>query len=180
MTFVSSTTDTENLTLTLVTEFTADPARVWQVWEDPRQLERWWGPPTWPATFATHDFTPGGRCHYFMTGPEGERAHGWWRFIAIDEPRRLEIEDGFANEDGSPTDPEDSATFVVTLEDSGGGTRMTTVSAFRTLEQLERMLAMGMEEGMKQASGQIDAILAEAKEDTAAKEDSAATEDSVR
>ena len=89
MTFVSSTKDTESLTLTLVTEFAAEPARVWQVWEDPRQLERWWGPPTWPATFATHDFTPGGRCHYFMTGPEGERAHGWWRFIAIDDDAPL-------------------------------------------------------------------------------------------
>ncbi|GHG51496.1 activator of HSP90 ATPase [Sinomonas cellulolyticus] len=165
MTFVSSTKDAENLTLTLVTEFAADRERVWQVWEDPRQLERWWGPPTWPATFATHDFTPGGRSHYFMTGPEGERAHGWWRFVAIEAPSRLEIEDGFANEDGSPTDPEDSATFLVTLEDTGAGTRMTTLSRFRSLEQLERMLAMGMEEGMKQASGQIDAILAETRED---------------
>lgn len=165
MTFVSSTKDAENLTLSLVTEFAADRERVWQVWEDPRQLERWWGPPTWPATFATHEFTPGGRSHYFMTGPEGERAHGWWRFVAIEAPSRLEIEDGFANEDGSPTDPEDSATFLVTLEDTGAGTRMTTLSRFRSLEQLERMLAMGMEEGMKQASGQIDAILAETRED---------------
>ncbi|AMM34057.1 polyketide cyclase [Sinomonas atrocyanea] len=167
MTFVSSTKDTDSLTLTLVTEFAAAPARVWQVWEDPRQLERWWGPPTWPATFATHDFTPGGLCHYFMTGPGGERAHGWWRFVAIDEPRRLEIEDGFANEDGSPMDPEDTTRFVVTLDAVDGGTRMTTVSRFRSLEQLERMAEMGMEEGMKQASGQIDAILAESTEGSA-------------
>ena len=161
MTFVSSTKDTEKLTFTLVTEFAAAPARVWQVLEDPRQLERWWGPPSWPATFATHSFAPGGRCHYYMTGPDGTTAHGWWEIKSMDAPHRLEIEDGFANEDGSPTDPEDSTSFVVTFEDLGPGTRMTTVSRFRSLEQLERMAAMGMEEGMREASGQIDALLAE-------------------
>ncbi|WP_369045407.1 SRPBCC family protein [Sinomonas sp. P10A9] len=160
MTFVSSTKDTENLTMTLVTEFAADRERVWQVWEDPRQLERWWGPPTWPATFATHNFAPGGRCHYFMTGPDGTEAHGWWEITAVDAPHRLQIEDGFANEDGSPVDPLDTTTMVMTLEDTPTGTRMTTVSRFRSADQLERMLGMGMEEGMKEASGQIDALLA--------------------
>lgn len=160
MTFVSSTKDTENLTMTLITEFAADRERVWQVWEDPRQLERWWGPPTWPATFATHNFAPGGRCHYFMTGPDGTEAHGWWEIIAVDAPHRLQIEDGFANEDGSPVDPLDTTTMVMTLEDTPTGTRMTTVSTFRSADQLERMLGMGMEEGMKEASGQIDTLLA--------------------
>lgn len=163
MTFVSSSKDTHNLTFTLVTEFDAAKERVWDVWEDPRKLERWWGPPGWPATFGRHEFHPGGLCHYWMTGPDGEKAYGWWRFLAISPHDRLEIEDGFANEDGSPLDPEDSATFTVTFEEAGAGTRMTTVSAFRSLEQLERMAEMGMEEGMKEASGQIDAILAEAQ-----------------
>ena len=51
MTVISSQKDLDALTLTIVAEFDADAARIWQVWEDPRQLERWWGPPTWPATF---------------------------------------------------------------------------------------------------------------------------------
>jgi hypothetical protein len=32
--------------LVLVAEFDAPIERVWQLWADPRQLERWWGPPT--------------------------------------------------------------------------------------------------------------------------------------
>ena len=51
-------------------EFAASPERVWEVWENPRQLERWWGPPTYPATFTRHDFVVGGESRYFMTGPE--------------------------------------------------------------------------------------------------------------
>jgi uncharacterized protein YndB with AHSA1/START domain len=42
---ISSHQDTEALTMTVVAEFDADVDRVWRVREDPRQLERWWGPP---------------------------------------------------------------------------------------------------------------------------------------
>jgi uncharacterized protein YndB with AHSA1/START domain len=50
---------------------------------------------------------------------------------------------------------------VATLEPAdGGGTRMSVVSTFADAEQLEQMLAMGMEEGMREALGQIDALLA--------------------
>ena len=161
MTFVSSSKDTENLTLTLVAEFAADKKRVWQVWEDARQLERWWGPPGYPATFVRHELAPGARTHYYMTSPDGEQYHGWWEVTATEAPDRLEFIDGFANEDGSPVDPEDTSTTVVTLDKDGGTTRMTLIASFRSLEQLERMVEMGMEEGLKEAIGQIDAILAE-------------------
>ncbi|MGZ6793909.1 MAG: SRPBCC family protein, partial [Mycobacteriales bacterium] len=102
MTVVSTTKDPEALTLTLVADLAAPPARVWQVWTDPRQLERWWGPPTWPATFEEHEPVPGGTSRYFMTGPEGQKARGWWRFLELDEPHRLEFEDGFSDEAGVP------------------------------------------------------------------------------
>ena len=50
----------------------------------------------------------------------------------------------------------------VTIEEVGGGrTRMSVESIFPSTEAMEQVLAMGQEEGMKQAIGQIDAILAE-------------------
>ncbi len=76
MSIVSTTQDAETLTLTIVAELAAPPARVWQVWSDPRQLERWWGPSTWPATFEEHDVVVGGGSRCSMTGPEGEKAGG--------------------------------------------------------------------------------------------------------
>ncbi|WP_426120013.1 SRPBCC family protein [Kocuria sp. LHG3120] len=152
--------DTEALTLTFVAEFAADVERVWEVWADPRQLERWWGPPEWPATFEEHELAEGGRCRYYMTGPDGEKARGWWTVTAVDAPHRLEFDDGFASEDGEP-DPALGATHgVVTFEAVDGGTRMTTVSTFESADQLEQMSAMGMEEGMREAMGQIDGLLA--------------------
>ncbi|GAB1645576.1 SRPBCC family protein [Krasilnikovia sp. MM14-A1259] len=160
MTVISTHKDVEALTLTFVAEFDAGIAQVWQVWQDPRRLERWWGPPTWPATFDRHEFVVGGQSRYYMTGPEGQKARGWWTITAIDEPHRLEFDDGFADDTGEPVDPADTVHMVVTLETAGAGTRMTTLTTFANPEQLEKMLAMGMEEGMRLAMGQIDEVLA--------------------
>lgn len=161
MSVISSRTDPAALTLTFVAEFDARAERVWQIWEDPRQLERWWGPPTWPATFDRHDFVPGGRSTYYMTGPEGDKVYGWWVIGAIQRPHRLEFEDGFADENGDPTGDVGATRAVVTLEESQGRTRMTIVSTFTSAEQLERLFALGMQEGMSEALAQVDTILAD-------------------
>jgi uncharacterized protein YndB with AHSA1/START domain len=161
MTVISSTKNPESLSFTLVAEFDAGVDRVWQIWEDPRQLERWWGPPTWPATFEKHEFTPGGEASYFMTGPNGEKARGWWRITAVQAPTRLEFDDGFADDDGAPVEVMGTTHATVTLEEIGDRTRMTILSTFESEEQLNKMVEMGMEEGMKEAAGQIDALLAE-------------------
>ena len=161
MTVTTVDKDAERLTLSVTTELDVPVARAWQLWSDPRQLERWWGPPTYPATFVAHDLTPGGRCTYFMTGPEGDQPHGWWRMVAVDAPHSLEFEDGFAAEDGTPNDELPIMTMRLGLaERAGGGATMTIVTHFASVEDMERILTMGMEEGMTAAVNQMEGILA--------------------
>ncbi|MGW6128924.1 SRPBCC family protein [Cellulomonas sp. NPDC055163] len=160
MTVVSTTKDEEALSLSIVADLAAPPARVWQLWSDPRQLERWWGPPTWPATFVDHDLTVGGRASYYMTGPEGEKAHGWWRFDSVDAPWSLAFEDGFADDDGTPNDSMPTTRAQVVLEETAEGTRMTITSSFQSAEQMQQLVEMGMVEGMTSAVEQMDAIVA--------------------
>jgi uncharacterized protein YndB with AHSA1/START domain len=162
MTVITTTKDVESLTLTLVAEFEASPARVWEVWEDPRKLERWWGPPTFPATFTRHDFVVGGESRYFMTGPAGETPRGWWRIDAIDKPHRLDFANGLAGDDGEPAPGVEPMSGYVTFEATAGGTRMTAVTRFTDSAQMQTMLDMGMQEGMTQAIGQIADLLSSA------------------
>jgi uncharacterized protein YndB with AHSA1/START domain len=162
MTVTTVRKDPQVLTLTIEAEFDASPERIWQLWADPRQLERWWGPPTYPATFTRHDLTPGSRVAYHMTGPEGDQHHGYWEVLETDAPYRLVVSDGFANADGTPDTDVPPGTMYVRIEDVGGGrTRMSIESLFPSAEAMEQILAMGQEEGMTLALGQIDAILAE-------------------
>jgi uncharacterized protein YndB with AHSA1/START domain len=162
MTVTAVRKDPDALTMTLTAEFDASPERVWQLWADPRQLERWWGPPTYPATFTAHDLAPGGHVEYYMTGPTGDQPRGFWDILEADAPQRLVFRDGFANEDGAPNPDLPDMTARVTIEPiDAGRTRMSIESRFPSTEAMEKLLTMGMEEGLTEAVGQIDAILAE-------------------
>src|SRR5467141_1121894 len=162
MTVTAVRKDPQRLTLTVEAEFDASVERIWQLWADPRKLERWWGPPTYPATFTTHDLAPGSRVEYHMTGPTGDQPRGYWDVIEADPPRRLVFLDGFAHDDGTPNDDFPRNEGRVTIEAIDvGRTRMSIESHFPSPQAMEQVLAMGMEEGLTQAVGQIDAILVE-------------------
>jgi uncharacterized protein YndB with AHSA1/START domain len=154
--------DPTALTMTITARLDTTVERAWQLWADPRQLERWWGPPTYPATVVDHDLVPGGRVTYFMTGPEGDQHHGWWTVTTVDPPHKLELLDGFADADGTPNESMPTTTTVVTLTTHDeGGTRMTIEARFPTLDAMEQLISMGIEEGMAAAMSQIPAILAD-------------------
>jgi uncharacterized protein YndB with AHSA1/START domain len=159
MTVTSVRKDPQALTMTVNAEFAAPIDRVWRMWEDPRLLERWWGPPTYPATVVDHDLSPGGSVTYYMTGPEGDQPRGWWRVTSVDAPHRLEFEDGFADDAGNPNLEMPTMIMRVTLTETGGGTRMEIETTFPSAEAMEQIIAMGMEEGMAEALGQIDDLL---------------------
>lgn len=157
----SVTSDNDALTLTVVGEYPVPVERLWEAYADPRQLERFWGPETWPATFTRHDMAVGGRSEYYMTGPDGSSSRGWWRFLAVEAPRRFEVEDGFSHDDGRPNEDMPSMRMVFTFEPAAGGSRFTSVTHFTSLESMAQLVDMGMIEGLKSALGQLDGVLAE-------------------
>lgn len=157
-------TDAENLTMTVVADFAAPIERVWNAYSDPRQLERFWGPPGWPATFTKWDHTVGGRAHYTMNGPRGEKASGYWEFLSIEEPRRFEVLDGFSDDQGNPNEELPAMRMDVTFDSTVDGTRMVATSHFASVEALEQVTAMGMVEGTKMAMDQLDAVLQDLRE----------------
>lgn len=158
------TKDPVALTMTVEAEFSAPKESVWQLWADPRKLERWWGPPAYPATFVKLDLTPGGEAIYYMTGPDGNKTpHSSWNIVETDPPNSIVLRDQFSDEVGTPDADMPIIGMRVNIDDIGGGmTRMSIHNEFASVEAMDKMLAMGMQEGMTEAVGQIDAILAEA------------------
>jgi uncharacterized protein YndB with AHSA1/START domain len=154
-------TDYENLAITLIADFEAPIDRVWELWSDPRKLERWWGPPGYPATFEKHALTPGGEATYFMTSPDGETHHGMWRVTAADPPTSLHFTDAFADTDGAPLADWPVSTVQVELTERGGGTRMEMQMKFDSREDMEKIVELGTVEGLQGAVGQMDGVLDE-------------------
>ena len=161
MPITSVTSDADTLSLTVVGDYPVPVQRLWAAYADPRQLERFWGPEQWPATFTRHDMTPGGRSEYHMTGPDGATSRGWWRFLAVEPPHRFEVEDGFSDDQGRPNDKMPSMRISFAFEPTPTGSRLVSVTHFPSLESMEQLTKMGMIEGMRSALGQLDAVLAE-------------------
>lgn len=153
--------DLANRTMVVTAEFAAPIDRVWQLWADPRKLERWWGPPTYPAQVTTHDLVAGGHVAYSMTGPEGDRHHGYWQVVTVDPPNGFEVLDGFADEHGQPNNALPTMQMRVALSQQGEVTRAVITSVFASVEAMQQVLDMGIEEGLRGAMSQMDAILAE-------------------
>jgi uncharacterized protein YndB with AHSA1/START domain len=156
MPLTSVTKDAATLTLTVVADFPVPQQRLWEAYADPRQLERFWGPSSWPATFTRHDFEVGGRAEYFMTGPNGETWSGSWKFTEVTPISCFEALDGEDNAE----DENMPSGMRFTFETTPAGSRMTCVTRFSSLEAMEQV-AMGMEEGLRAALPQLDALLAE-------------------
>ncbi|MBV0895017.1 SRPBCC family protein [Microbacterium sp. NC79] len=158
------TTDPENLTMTVTAEFAAPLERLWNAFTTPAQLERFWGPPGWPATFTSWDHSVGGRAIYTMHGPRGEKSTGSWEFLAISAPHSFEVMDTFADEQGNPLEGFPAMRMTFTFDATAEGSRMINTSYFTSTEALEQVVAMGAVEGTRMAMAQLDAVLQDLRE----------------
>ncbi len=96
-----------------------------------------------------------------MTGPDGDVSRGYWEFLHVEPMKSFEVRDGFAATDGSADTGMPSMRMVFEFTATGGGSQVSTTTFFDSVEELERLIAMGMEEGMRAAMGQMDDVLAD-------------------
>ena len=160
MPVMNVTKDAEHLTMTVVAEFDAELPRGWQLYAEPRQLERWWTPAEYPLTITDHDLSVGGYVRAQVVGPGGEKTHAYWRITAVDAPRTLAWEDGFLDDSGEPDPTMPLTTMLLTLDDRAGDrTVMTLVITFPSAESMEMHEVMDLEAQMAQVLGQAEALL---------------------
>jgi uncharacterized protein YndB with AHSA1/START domain len=150
--------DLDALTLTVTAEFDADAERLWELWADPRQLERWWSPPSHATTFVEHELTVGARTTYYMTGPDGEDHHGRWLIEEVEPPRRLRLSDDIVDDDGKPEDGGPTGLTVMIAEADGTAT-MSVQSHFADRESMQATVEGGFEQGLILNLKQIEPLL---------------------
>jgi uncharacterized protein YndB with AHSA1/START domain len=156
------TKDFDALTMTITAEFEADAERLWELWSDPRQLERWWSPPSHSSTFVDHELTAGARTTYFMTGPDGEKHHGRWRIEEVEPPHRLHMTDDVVDAEGKPEDGGPTG-MTVTIAEADGTATMSIQTHFADRASMEQTIEMGFEQGMTETVNQVDPLLGAAR-----------------
>ena len=138
--------------------FDAPSELVWKAWTDPKLIPRWWGPRRYTTTVEKMEVRPGGTWRFIQRDAEGNvyGFHGEYKEVV--PPKR--IVDTFEYEEMPGHVLVESATF----EEIDGRTKVTQKSVFETVEDLEGMLASGMEEGARETMERFTELVEELKE----------------
>jgi uncharacterized protein YndB with AHSA1/START domain len=154
------TADLERLTYTIERTFGAARERVFHAWTDCEALARWWGPKGWTLPFCQIDFRPGGTWRYMMRGemPDGSMMDAWGKAVysEIDPPQRIVYQDFFTDADGNVSPGMPEMTIEVEFIAEGNRTRLRSVARFQKAEDIETVLKMGMEQGLKDTWDRLD------------------------
>ncbi|WP_160715129.1 SRPBCC family protein [Chitinophaga solisilvae] len=153
------TVDKENKTIVIKREFDAALPLVWDAYTKSEILDRWWGPKPWKARTRSQDFREGGSWHYSMIGPEGEEHWAVLNYITIENQKKFICEDAFADAAGNVSTDLPQARWVVTFTDKGPVTLVESLISFDDLAQLEKVIEMGMGDGLTMAMQNLDELL---------------------
>lgn len=130
----------------------ATPRRVFEAFERPEQISRWWGPEGFTNTFDLFEFKPGGRWVFVMHGPNGIDYPNENVFREIAPASRIVIEHVV----------QPLFTLTVTLAPQGDGTHLTWVQAFDDPGFLEKVMHI-IGPANEQNLDRLQAVLADEK-----------------
>jgi uncharacterized protein YndB with AHSA1/START domain len=153
-------TDLESGELRINRTFDAPRDLVFKAWSECDRLKEWWGPRQWPLTHCEMDFRVGGTWLYCMTGPGGEEAWGKAVYSEIVPPERIVYTDYFADAQGNPSPNMPSAVLTLEFVDHGARTEIVTLAKYASGPDLQKVLDMGMIEGLSESSDRLDEYLA--------------------
>jgi uncharacterized protein YndB with AHSA1/START domain len=157
-------TGANDRTYTMERIFNAPRDIVWKAWTEPERIAQWWGPRGFTTTVKEMNVTPGGTWLYGMSNPEfmdGQPSWGKGIYSEVLAPEKLVYTDYFTDENGNVQPDMPSLVTTVLFDDLGGKTKVTSRAIFATREDLEKVIAMGMEQGANETWDRLEELLAQ-------------------
>ena len=146
-------------TMTIRRRFHAPRLLAWRAHSEPALLDQWWAPRPYRAETVTMDFRVGGHWHYAMVGPGGERHFGRMDYVDIEPEHHIVADDVFADESGAANDAMPRQRLTLRFTDAGDATDVVEVVRYRNAEDLQKVIEMGIEEGLTAAQNQLEELL---------------------
>ncbi len=150
--------------LVITREFAAPRRLVWEVWNEPAHIEKWFGPQGFTTKVKSQDFTTGGKWEYVMVGPDGDEFPFSGIFLEIVPIEKVVSTDEFGEEyaERNPEMSMPKISSVTTLfEDHGAMTRVVIKTMHATAEDRKKHEEMGVEAGWNSSFEKMDVYLAE-------------------
>lgn len=153
------TVNKETKTIYVKREFDADVNLVWKAWTTAELLDQWWAPLPFRNKTKVMDFRDGGMWHYAMLSPDNQ-LH-WCRFDyeKITNGKRYSGLDAFCDENGNINTDFSRMHWENTFDQSENGTEVNITVTVDSLETLEKIMAMGFQEGFTMGLNQLEELL---------------------
>lgn len=152
--------DRQKHTITIRREFAAQRQLVWDCHTKSELLDRWFAPKPFTTKTKSMEFREGGHWHYAMVSPDGSEYWGYTQYTSVRPIDGYDTIDGFSDESGTINPDLPQASWTVRFEDAGEHTIVHTRVRYESLEGLEQVLQMGMQEGMTSTLEKLDELLA--------------------
>ena len=152
------TVDKENNTVNIKREFDASLANVWSAWTEPEILDQWWAPAPFKSETTIMDFKEGGKRLYAMVGPDGEKRWSSFEYTSISPKTNFKHSSTFCDAEGNPNSIFGSSYWDLTFSEQGDLTVVDIAIKRDSLEELEKIVAMGFKEGITATMKTLDKI----------------------
>lgn len=157
-------TTVEERDIVLERTFDAPPQQVFDAFIDPEKVVKWWGPEGWLTEVRKMEVKPGGVWHYCMRGPDGKESWGKAVYHEVKPPERLKYTDTFADAEGNAIVDMPETLVTIDFVDFEGKTRLTNRVEFASTADLEKVLAMGMVQGVDETWNRLATYLRDSAE----------------
>ena len=151
--------DKSNNTIVVNREFAGKRQLVWDCYTKSELLDRWFAPKPLTTKTKSMDFCEGGHWHYAMVDPSGQEYWGFLEYLTIDPIDRYTALDGFSDETGIVNPEMPRSNWEVTFTEAGVHTLVRTVVAYGSAEDLDKVIAMGMKDGLASTLERLDELL---------------------
>lgn len=153
------TKDQTNKKLRVSREFDGPPDEIWAAWTESELLDQWWGPRPWNAVTVSMDFRPGGKWLYYMQGPDNSRHYCRVDYKSITTGKQFLSDASFCDEQGNINKDMSIMHWKVDFNKSGDATKVDIELSFDTIEDMDKVIAMGFKEGFAMGLNQLDELL---------------------
>jgi uncharacterized protein YndB with AHSA1/START domain len=150
--------------ITVQREFAAGRQLVWDCHTRSEYLDRWFAPKPLTTRTKHMDFREGGYWHYAMIMPDGQEFWSRIDYRTINPIDDYTARDGFSDPSGEINQDMPRSDWHVTFSDAGEHTLVTTVVQYASADDLQKVIDMGMKDGIQSTMDRLDELLVQLKQ----------------
>ena len=161
---MTATQQSKETEIVINREFTAPRQLVWDVWTQPKHIEKWFGPKGFDTRVEKFDFKVGGRATYVMVGPDGKEYPGTGVYKEIVPIEKIvttdEFGEGFEESHPDMDLPQGMVTTAL-FDDLSDKTKLTLIISHPTVEDRKKHEAMGVVDGWNSTLDKLEEYAAQ-------------------